>query len=145
MIPADGRYVAVYRTPAALAGNDDESDYRTVIGWNSTGQPVVVNPLSGELTPAHRLPGFDHIVESHHPPIVGVLPAAPGWRVEYDDPATDDGLRLPVLGWAINVDGYGAAIVPDIGRPGGTEIVGVPTSLAPIRIIGPGMAEQPTI
>ncbi|MFC8704691.1 hypothetical protein ACFUIV_21190 [Streptomyces anulatus] len=81
-----------------------------VTRWDDLGYPLIVEPLSGKLIPAHDLDEHEFCgLERTELPIIGVLPGA-GWTIHWGDDTSD-----PVIGFAVQVDGTTRPLLPEVG------------------------------
>ena len=111
MIPATAPFDAIFK--AATPEGRQVTDRKSVVAWtDTTHRPLVVDYRSGDLVLADDCAGFVG-VEPADGGYIAVLPGA-GWRVQWDDDSEE-----PVLGWAINREGYGTALTTD--RHGSVE------------------------
>lgn len=105
VIPATEPFDAVFKR--TTREGREVIDRNPVVAWtDTTYRAMVVDYRSGDLVPADGCSGFVGL-EPAERGYIAVLPGG-GWRVRWND-----GSDEPVLGWAINREGYGSALAAD--------------------------------
>jgi hypothetical protein len=81
-----------------------------VVGWDENGVALVVDTTTGRRATIHDLDGHDfEALDTVDDPIVAALPAA-GWTLAWSDGTTE-----PVVGFAVQNDGYALPLVTNAG------------------------------
>lgn len=133
-------WVAIYKeTRTDAAGKVHASFYtRKVEAWDpQTGDALVVSGAAGRLVPARSgFTGFHRLDEAIA--IVGVLPGA-GWRLAHRDKTTGDAWSNPVVGFAVDSEGWAHTLV--VEHPTGVQVA-EDWDNADSELLGPG--DQPS-
>jgi len=95
----------------ALYSQEDHSAQMVVRAFNQDGYAMVLDSDQGRLIRARDITGFNRVVQDDKSDIIAVLPGQ-DWRVLYGD--ADDPVRVPVVGWAVDRQGWAQPMLPDI-------------------------------
>lgn len=109
-------------------GREEEFPVET---WSSDGDAMIVDYMSGRLTPVWRREGFAKLDRVDR--IVTAVPAAPGWRVKLEG-EPGDFWEEPIAAWLVTDQGHIHPVL-DFGDEG---YGGIPADANHAHILNPG-------
>ena len=82
--------------------NEGGQVLRVVEKWSDEGD-ALVGDESGRLVVAAKLSGFQRLVQLHR--VIGIIPAATGWRVNAHTFGPYPGFISPIAAWVVDGEG----------------------------------------